>query len=425
MRAEPAYLTHATWDDILATSGRVLFASGLQGAKKFAVPDGVAGSGSNYPDAGVDMQIYKARFQLTPGSLPVFTCAYIPGGLARYDVGESEAWRPQCSVKITVDYRNDDADTDSSSYRVHLKTSSLSNAGEPDSATRGALFQSIQTTAPIVLAPADWGNDMEEKWQWTHWTRCDVSVFYEGGCRILDAHVHELPIEYIRKDDDTEFAAPIYTGSNGEELTKYPSDYPIEVLDITRDPDEDRYGTRMVTQAQWDASYMLGPTLWAWSCYHDQGQSWGAATLTASYLSISSTSYENIFDSLLSAYDDDEPGINLGAMAREYDQGGPEAMMGKDGSIPVRIVLWAGAGGNDTWTVRFQFSDVDYIEKTQSGLGETWTPQIVELWHHARCGTTPEDDPICQIFVKADSGTTAQIYAVSVEFLRKDIVAEP
>lgn len=374
-------------------------------------------SPQNYPEYEVWREVSKSRHALAPGCQLEVHLIALRSGLSVFNgtAGDPPAtgWHSAGAggrVRITVDYKNLDAQTATATVEIEIPPSFEAYGAIPKDAG-GVAWSYLIFRHVALLGPEEiFADDPEERAKWSENTTIWVTIEHRDGARVIQCAVQEVPHEHVvAHDEDTEVSI------HGWPLSLPGPDRPQTDADDGATYEEHRFGTTRGMVAAARQAERLGPILASWTSYAESLAEVGDTVQDP--IQITSTSFVGLsVGSSVTSWSADAPGWPIVC----YSPPAPENLSTRlDGaaSIPVRIwaeVRWT-AGGPNTGVIRFQTSARSWVELelSQSVIGSTWTEVEVSGWLEA--AVAPDDAAVLGVdLAKVTGGTLeARNWAIS------------
>lgn len=356
-------------DQIPGAGRRVLATAGLRGQTNFL------------DQVDDDHVVLRARVRMTPGSFIEAVALVVPSGFSVFST-HGVSFQDGGEIVLNVTWSDEDASSEISTHTVDI-TGLVQDL--PTGA--GALWNWIRVIRIPLITPEGIRGNKSLANTWTRPPqRLTLTVSHQKHTRLVDLAIVESPTAItMEADDDGELWVSHCYGADG--LLQLPSTVPRTRLSETTPDGNPRGGTLHTmdvhsAQAQW-----LGPML---IHFADRG----VETTSTSFVSLLAPGASPPL-----SYDEDNPGWHLGNYAHLYKDHNNLALRGKNGVVPVRIWVYASHTGSNFATLRVQSAEYSWIDVDIGSL-ETWYTAYGEL----RCGVSPEDPAVVQMFIKMPSG---------------------
>lgn len=399
--------------DSLLVNGRRIVASQSLDQANFSIPETSGTSPSaTYHTATDGRIVHRQRVHLTPGYLLRLSVLALPSGLTQVvgTYGEILGYVPdgaQGRVRVTVTWTDRSGATVATTHEVELKPSTLEYAALPTYA--GGLWGMLLYASIPLIAPTDYATT-DELARWSKHCAATVIIRHYGGTRVVDCVLHEEP--YGIALDTADAAGNFVTGLNSTSTANgYPPTFTHPLQRRSESPVDPRVGTHTLLDVAEAQANRLGPTLLSWTAWSEAQAVVGDVDEVAR--STSSTSFVGLVDETRTAYNASHPGwsFSSGGFARRWGENHPLAVLGKDGSIPVRVWVYGASSDAAGGTVRVQTAPWSWVDVTiTSTLG----------WHraygHLRVGSGPGDPVVAQAFMRKTTSGTLSVYALDVEY---------
>lgn len=367
--------------DTFVASRRVLARLGLDGGKRFVVPDGTSPtSGSQvYPDNTTPrVALRLEHVELTPGSLVRMDVLWAPAGpTQRSDGGGGwELDEVAGSVRATITYRSPDAEENEAIITLEAEPSEEPNGAEPGNVI-GSLARATKLAVPTIID--------DDPAEWSKWTRpgveCDVVLEVIGSPRIVDVALVEQPWSTTSELAD-EWAGPLYGDDDGN-----PHPQPIHEWPQTQASTDDR-GDGIVAIAEAIATHgdQLGPVLVAWSSANegDSLADWQTDDEAVPFIATGTSQQQLVSGEELSST---SSAWATGSHGAPLVQSGDDALARRTAVLPVWIWAYMRVAGTGTGYLRVATSDWDSYTLETTSLA--WEAKRVPGW--LEVGTAPED----------------------------------
>lgn len=386
-------------DKVGALSRRIIGAQSLAGATSWSVPStDPDGAPQTYPLTDEVRAVHRLRCDVTPGCFLRLWVMYIPSGATQIEVNPLFDYDPGPAggrLQVDVTWTDQAGSTEDTVHEIPLVPSSQTYSGEPADP-----WASVRVAGIWVMSPTD-VDDTATLARWTEHVHAEITISHVGGCRVVDAVVHEYPYALAREvDDDADLwtahlFASEYPDGDAPKLT-----WPLQRASETTPDGDPRLGSWHLLDVANAQRQRLGPMLFSWTAWNETD-----ADVTVTEIPVvqtTSTSLVRLFDGG-AGYDPTQAGFSLCNYARAYAENHPYWSTNV-ASIPVLVCAYAatedeGAAG----TLRLQSSESSWIDVPITDREFGW-------WFgfgHLRCPVGVGDDVVCQPLIRMVSGMGA------------------
>lgn len=445
MRKHHAFNVMRAQDKLVGTTRRLLCTGGIRGGSGWMTHNQSPARSTTaqiWPKHNVTRTLANGLVRLTPGCFPEVRVIYVLAGPSQIDRGGGNWSEGEARGSLTVNVIYHDADNPGLTTTVQARTYPLEpstiSQGDPNAIPRedniGAVTGDnggdFQITRELVipmeqLLPDDLDPTVQTAALLEQWsggdaggTIVEITVSMEGGARIVDFAMYEVPYRIAFEADG--IPKPVHFADDGVLSTARNAHvYPLERASEAASDGDPRLGTRHLINVQefWKHT---GPLIFSWHAWEESSDK--AVTLTDNDISLSSAAFIRIPDgSLYGDYDATKRGwIIGGGYARRRRQSGTKLVLPTAAVIPVRAAVYAGLDQETTAaTVRFQVRE-SYVDVPI-------TPS--EGWHHAlgwlRTGISADDLEIVQVAAKTDPTDTMSIRALALWYEQDSLAFGP
>jgi hypothetical protein len=406
----------AAQDRIVGSGRRILMQLGLGSVSTMFVadtdPDSDPAADPDYPDEDTFYVVARAdQVPVTPGSMIAFELLALPSGPTQKKIDVNN-WDPDGAggyVRVAVTFTNAAAQTVTMTRTVSIPASQLQFNAKPSTGGKG--WEVVKRFGALAV-PDDFDDIPATTAKWSGpYMLATITISHQKSPRVIDLVVYETPRKITRDISTGNWPAHLYT-QNAQPYGAYPHIFPVEQSSST----DKALGMEHAIATANETGWQLGPAIFHWSSWqqetatidttfssssHGGDHSSGTGDDEAPPATYTNTSYAHWLDTTITAYDAANPGFSMGcgAYGRHYRSSDTELILPNNGVVEVIVGVYCKLNdAADTGTFRFQVSPYSYVDV------EIPTSSTSDAWFFAaallECGTGPEDDKNCQIFVK-------------------------
>lgn len=213
-------------DKVSALSRRILLSWGKRGDAEWRVPNtDPTGTSRTHPDRTTWYVVARTRVSVTPGCFLQAHIAYVPSGETQRESTSAElaidsmtTHRPDGAagwIRVTVTWYDRASGSETTTVERFLEGSTLEYGAEDT--TAGGLWRTLRQTSIDEIAPPDVHDDTSELARFSRHIVADIVVEHRGSPRVVDAHIHEIPVAVaFDVGSDDLFAGAAAAGAMGE-----------------------------------------------------------------------------------------------------------------------------------------------------------------------------------------------------------------
>lgn len=378
-------------DKLPGLGRRVVLQQGINGATEWLAQDT-----TNIPEFGTERVTMRTKARLSPGCFYDASLMYIPAGDNTDGPNGGE-------IKISVTWEDAAGATETDTFTFEMEPSTLTNGAEPSGA--GEMWNAIRHHMISQIQP-DGLDSTATLHKWTEPpVTATITITNISAPRIVDFCLFERPSAIAYEVDDSADDVVIYGHDGGTNL------YPLTEVEDSGGADSDpRGGSFQLLTASEALAQHLGPLLFHWSSYDEEGTP--HTDTEASPNTTTSSSFVGLVVASHTSYDATRGGWSVGNYAGLYlHQDDNLILRGKQGVVPVRVQVYGSVSGGGTGTVRIQTAAHSYVDVAITASADQWTDAIGYL----ECGISPEQNALAQAFFKTTAGTLS-VHNVAVWF---------
>lgn len=420
MKWAPFRAALAAQDAIPATSRRVVAEYGLNGSDEWHVPDDTAGDPNNaggaqlYP--GSDWRVVERQtFRLTPGSMLEAHAMFVGAGTVQKDSGggfwiHDGAWG---KLRVGATWTSADglSTTGPHYFGFAMAGSGLGTFGGGENTDGAADFMSMQEREIEDIRPPTFASDPAVAALYSEDAEVTVTIELSGAPRVIHSNVYERPLAHVTEHDDAGDVSVHALPSGLAPQTPRPMEKPADGATY----EEHRGGTTRMMQVAARQGERLGPRLfgfYAWD--EDEAAIWEQTDATP--IAITSATFVDIFDTSITTYSADNPGMIIGAAhAQLHRLCDPNMVMRGLAAVVPALVRFDASMSGGTGTIRVQSGLYEWIDVTIGSGARALHEAVGYLESQVHADHAWAN---VQIFARVTAGTLS-IYGGSGDFGRR------
>jgi len=404
-------------DTVPATSRRTVAAWSLSGATDWAqqpgtVDPGVAApTGHVYPTDTTWRTLGTYQAHVTPGCELRAQVLYCPAGLTQFDTGggvnfaSAGAW---AELRVRATWTNGASTDGPNDHACTMEGSNKGDYGGLENSGAGQNWNDLREKQIVNIRPAEYLTDPTVAVAFSEWSDVLLQIQVRGGARVVAVRVYEVPRAHVTLHSNAGLTSVHAMPPSLAPQTSFPQ---TKATDGTT-YEEHRFGSVRTLQVAERQSERLGPRPFCFSTWNESTHD----TLTdtdVDPLTTASSSLVDLFNSSITAYDDNNPGwIIDGSNAQLHRLCDARLIArGRFAVIPVRVRVDASRSAG-TGTVRVQSGPYEWVDVSITGARD-WYEAVGYLRSQV---FADHNSASCQVFGRCSGGGTLSLYGVSVDF---------
>lgn len=420
MRWSPMRAALEQQDHVPATSRRTLMDYGLNGSDTWHVPDDTAGDpglpgpvgAQIYPDGITWRTVGGGTFTLTPGCMLEALVLFVGAGSVQKSIGPNwysdGAWG-KVRIGCTWTSANGLSTTGPHYFELAMAGSGMGDYGGGENPTAGGDWLTLDRELIKDIRPPAFHSDPSVGSLYSEGASVAITVELLGAPRIVHMPIYERPLLHTQRDDGPDEVSVIAMPDGLAPLVSRPVEKPPDGTS-----EEHRWGTTRMMHVAATQGEHLGPIVLNLNCWDEASQEWDQTEGTP--FNVTSTSFQDIYDSTNGTWDENNPGFIVAASHAKLHRLCEPNLIGRGefAVIPVRVRVDADAD-NTTGTVRVQSSPYEWVDVTISNAARNEYTAVGYLFSQVHADHSAAN---VQIFARTSGGIGASlnIYGVTVEF---------